>query len=119
MLAGMPATGLPETDVARVERWCNARVPQDARHQVRVECEVEPRHVTIVERRAPWPPEAGPEWTRMPVARLRYTKATGLWALYWRDRRLLFHVYDQVAASARLDDLLAEIDRDPTGIFSG
>jgi hypothetical protein len=31
---------LPELDVAGVQRWCAARVPEHARHQVRVECEV-------------------------------------------------------------------------------
>jgi hypothetical protein len=48
----MPAMGLPELDVARVQRWCAGRVPERARHQVRVECDVAPRHLTIVERRA-------------------------------------------------------------------
>ena len=31
---------LPELDVTRVQRWCAARVPEHARHQVRVECEI-------------------------------------------------------------------------------
>src|SRR4051794_10798146 len=36
---GVPyAAGLPELDVARVQRWCAVRVPDHARHQVRVEC---------------------------------------------------------------------------------
>ena len=43
---------LPELDVARVQRWCAGRVPEHALHQVRVECEVAPRHLTIIERRA-------------------------------------------------------------------
>jgi hypothetical protein len=45
---------LPETDVARVQRWCTNRVPAHALHQVRVECHIAPRYLTIVERRAPW-----------------------------------------------------------------
>jgi hypothetical protein len=94
-------------------------VPEDARHQVRVECDVTSRQVTIVERRAPWREDFGPEWTSVRLARLRYTASTRSWALYWRDRNLRFHSYDQLAPSARIDDLLAEIDRDPTGIFWG
>lgn len=31
--------------------------------------------------------------TRFPIARLRYTKTTGQWAIYWRDRNLKFHEY--------------------------
>jgi hypothetical protein len=111
--------GLPDLDLARVQRWCAARVPEHARHQVRIEYDVAARYVTIVERRAPWREDAGPEWTSLPVARLRHTAATRTWTLYWRDRNLRFHRYDQLAPSPRIDDLLAEIDRDPTGIFWG
>ena len=109
---------LPELDVARVRRWCAARVAEHARHQVRVECQVAPRHLTIVERRAPRREDFGPEWTSFPVARLRYA-ADKSWTLYWRDRNLRFHIYDLLAPSNQVEDLLTEIDRDPTGIFWG
>jgi Protein of unknown function (DUF3024) len=110
---------LPDLDVARVQRWCAARVPEHARHQVRVECDVAARHLTIVERRAPWREEFGPEWTSLPIARLRYTTATKVWTLCWRDRNLRFHAYDVLPPSPRVEDLLTEIDRDTTGIFWG
>jgi hypothetical protein len=113
------AAGLPELDVARVQRWCAARVPERVRHQVRVECAVEARHLTIVERRAPWRGEAGPSWTSLPVARLRYAKTTKTWTLYWRDRSHRFHRYDRLPPSPHVDELLAEIDRDPTCVFWG
>jgi len=111
--------GLPELDVARVRRWCQQRVPEHVRSQVTVEYDVTPRHLTIVECRPPWRADMGKEWTRFPIARLRYTKATGQWALYWRDRHLRFHLYDRITPSAQIDDLLREIDRDPTAIFWG
>jgi hypothetical protein len=72
---------LPELDVARVRRWCAGRVPEHALHQVRVECEVAARHLTIVERRAPWREDFGPQWTSVPIARLRYIAADTAWAL--------------------------------------
>ena len=96
-MAGDPRLALPELDVARVRRWCAARVPEHARHQVRVECEIAPRHLTILERRAPWHEDLGPEWTTLPIARLRYTAADKSWTLYWRDRNLRFHNYDPLA----------------------
>lgn len=115
----MPAAALPETDVAQVQKWCAARVPERARDQVRVECEVDPGRLTIVERRAPWRVDLGPEWTRFPIARLRYTKSAQSWTLYWRDRNLRFHRYDQLAPAAHVSDLLDELDRDPISIFWG
>ena len=110
---------LPETDVARVQRWCRGRVPEHVRDEVRVEVDVAERHLTIVECRPPWRADMGVEWTRFPIARLRYVKTTGVWSLYWRDRNLRFHAYDRVASTASVEELLAEVDRDPTAIFWG
>lgn len=114
----MSAAGLPDLRVARVQRWCAERVPERARDQVRVECEVAPGHLTIVECRAPWRDD-DTAWTRSPIARLRYTKATNTWALYWRDANLRFHAYDRIGPSAVIEDLLAEIGSDPSAIFWG
>jgi len=112
-------SGLPEMDVARVQRWCRGRVPEHVRDQIRVEVDLTERYMTIVECRPPWRVDVGPDWTRFPIARLRYTNATRRWSLYWRDRNLKFHAYDRTPASPSIDDLLAEVDRDPTAIFWG
>jgi hypothetical protein len=111
--------GLPDLDIARVRRWCEQHVPEHARDQVRVECDIGPRHLTIVECRPPWRQGIGPDWTRFPIARLRYTQATRTWTLYWRDRNLRFHRYDQLEPSPDISNLLDEIDRDPIAIFWG
>jgi hypothetical protein len=118
-LAGMAPSGLPELDVARIRRWCDERIPAHVRDQIRIECEVATRYVTVVERRPPWREDYGPQWSSRAVARLRYTKATGVWTLYYTDRNLRFHRYDPAPATAHVVDLLAEIDRDPTAIFWG
>jgi len=111
------AMPIPEPDLARVKRFCDQRVPAEALHQVRLEVELGPGAITFVERRAPWCPEYGSEWTRLPITRFRYSAITKLWTLYWRGRDLRFHVYDRVAPSRSVDALLAEVDRDPTRIF--
>lgn len=77
------------------------------------------RHLTIVECRPPWRVDDGGGWTRFPIARLRYTKTTRLWTLYWRDRNLTFHEYHRAPATAKVEELLAEVDRDSTAIFWG
>jgi hypothetical protein len=41
-------------DVARTQRRCGARIPEHARHQLRIECQLAARQLTIFERRAPW-----------------------------------------------------------------
>jgi hypothetical protein len=110
---------LPDLDVARVQRWCQARVPEHARHQVRVECDVAARHLTIVEWRAPWREDHGPDWTSFPIARLRYTATTKTWILYRRDRHPKFHRYDMIEPTPHIQDLLTEIDHNRSGIFWG
>ncbi|GFG76621.1 hypothetical protein MBOT_39860 [Mycobacterium botniense] len=94
-------------------------MPAHVRDEVRVEVDVSDRHLTIVECRAPWRADAGAEWTRFRIARLRYMKGTGMWSLYWRDRNLRFHGYDLLPPTDGVEELLAELDRDPTAIFWG
>jgi hypothetical protein len=67
------AADLPETDLAHLRRWCGQRIPAHAQHQVRLEHQTHGRAVTITERRAPWHPDYGPEWTTRPVAQLRHS----------------------------------------------
>ena len=85
---------LPETDVARVRRWADARngwLPDRAIGLIRYEVDVDDRAVTILECRPPWREDYGPEWSRFPIARLRYTKVRREWAILWRDRNSQEH----------------------------
>lgn len=84
------------------------------RDQVKVEADVSDRHVDIVEVRPPW--NGVGERTRFPIARLRYTKSTGLWAIYWRDRNLKFHEYKRKRPAKNVKALLDHIGTggDPT-----
>ena len=115
MAIGQP----PEDDVTRVEEWCRGKVPEHARDRIRIECEVSGRDVTIVERHPPGSSDVGAEWSTSPVARLRYLKSRSAWRLYWPDRDQGWHEYGDLPFAHRVDDLLAEIDRDPTALFWG
>jgi hypothetical protein len=68
---------LPRADVARIRKLCAERASPEDSDQVRVECEEDPRAVTVVEWRPPWREDHGPEWMRRPIARLRYVGSTG------------------------------------------
>jgi hypothetical protein len=111
---------LPDRDILAIRKWCDARVPPDARGQLRVEPDVGSTAVTIVERRPPWRPElASGGWSSTAVARLRYTATRGLWTLQCADAEGRWHRYDSIGPTPSVATLLAEIDRDPTGIFWG
>jgi hypothetical protein len=110
---------LPERDVAAIKSYCERRNDPETSDQLRVEAQVEPTTVTIVERRAPWMPDLGPEWTTVGVARLRYTATKREWTLQSADSNGRWSRYEYINPVARIDVLLNEIDRDPTGIFWG
>jgi Protein of unknown function (DUF3024) len=86
---------------------------------MRLEFEVRANAFAIIERRAPWQPEYGPEWSSLKVAQLRYDPDTATWSLYYRDRNERWHPYPRIRSSRDVAALLAEIDADPTGIFWG
>ena len=110
---------LPETDVARIRKLCAERVPDHAQDQVRIELEEGRQAVTILECRPPWREEYGPEWTRMPIARLRYVGSNRLWTLYYHRHTGHWERYPLRGPTRRIDELLNEIDRDPICIFWG
>jgi hypothetical protein len=85
--SGYPTKKL-QVDVARVQRWCANQIPEHIRTEIRVECDVAARHLTICECRPPRREDLGQDWTRFLTARLHYTRTAGLWNLYWRDHRV-------------------------------
>lgn len=111
--------GVPEEAIAAVRLYCEEKVSPEHRDQIRVECSVRGATISIFECRPPWRPEYGPDWTRQSVAQLRYEPARAVWRLHWADRNGRWHSYDEVEPTTRLEELLAEIDDDPTGIFWG
>jgi len=67
--------------------------------------------------RPPWDRVGEP--TRFPIARLRYTKSTGQWAIYWRDRNLKFHEYKRKRSTKSVQALLDHIGASGDPIFWG
>ena len=51
--------------------------------------------------------------------RLYYTRTTGLWTLYWRDRNLKYHRYEPLDPSPQVQDLLDYLDDRADPIFWG
>lgn len=91
----MPAP--PETDVARIRKYCRARVSARFRHQIRIEAAVHGNSVTIFECRPPWRPNLT-EWSKVRGAQLRYSASTHHWSLHWADRNGRWHRYGDLDA---------------------
>jgi len=108
---------LPEADVRRIHAWARVRVPEHLWEQVRVEADVSGRYVDIVEVRPPW--NGVGDHTRFPIARLRYTAATGQWRIYWRDGNLKFHEYQRKPPTKNVQTLLDYLDNSGDPIFWG
>jgi len=113
---------IPDLDLARVRKWVGqlgADMPSTVSDQVRYELELTDRTITVLECRPPWREDFGPEWTRLPICRFRYTKVRREWSLYWTDRHSKFHEYDLADPTPHLDELIEHVKLDPTCIFWG
>jgi hypothetical protein len=85
--------------------------------EVKVEADVADTYVDIVEMRPLRDNIADP--IREPVARLRYTKNSDQWAIYWRDRNLKFHEYKRKRPTKNVLSLLDWIANGDDPIFWG
>ncbi len=95
---------VPDPHLRQILRWCEERIPEQALHEVRVECTVRTSHVTIFEVRAPLTGDDGGEWTRRPIAQLRHDGL--LWRLYGPDRKARWQLLDDVPAHGSPGPLL-------------
>ena len=111
--------GAREAAAAHVEIFCANQIPQHAKDEVRLEHSVRGGSITIVERRAPWKPEYGPEWSSLKVAQLRYDEGTRtLVAVLARPERALAPVPIRAAGAAWVR-CSPRSPRTRTGIFWG
>lgn len=108
---------IPELDLARIHRWAGKQVPARVRDLVRFEAEVDGHRVTIVEFQPSFRDKQ--EWMGHPIARLRYTRTTGEWTLYWRDRNLKFHLYQDIPATPHVQEILDFLGEKSDPIFWG
>ena len=106
---------LPAKDVEAVQRWAHERTEPEVRDRLRVEVDIAPRSLTIVECSFMGYRD---DWLRVPSARLGWVGRRGLWTLY-RFKNEAAVRYEFCEPSANVQDLLNEIEADPTFIFWG
>jgi hypothetical protein len=107
---------LPAASLDELRTWARGRVPQHLHDQLRVEVDLDGRDAVVVEVRPPWDGVGGE--TRDPVARLRWLTSRGVWQLFCLDGDLVWRRYGP-RPEGSLDELLAELDTDPTCLFWG
>ena len=113
----MPASrDVIEAAGERVAAYCAQRSSSD---DYRIEHSIRGASITIVERRPPWNPAFGPEWSSTKVAQLRYDETSQRWTLYSAGSDDRWHRYDFAPPAADVTSLLATMEDDPTGIFWG
>jgi hypothetical protein len=112
---------LPEFTKKMVEvklaRYCAEKIPDHARHQIRIAFKIRGNSVTLFEERPYY--QDNSIWTSMPIANFRFDPNTTKWTLYCADRNSKWFLYMDIDSKENFDDLLSEVDRDPTGIFWG
>ena len=101
----------------KLTAFCHRHSPQHVADRLRYEFSQVRNDMFIHERRPSF--TGNPLWSSLAIARLRYNQTRGEWSLYCADRNDKWHQFSDLAGSADIDDLLAVIDADPTGIFWG
>lgn len=112
---------IPELERLRVGAvlctYCEKRVPRRARRKLRIDYRFEGNSVILYESRR----SAGKasRWRNFLIAKFRYLVGKRLWVLYWLDQGGRWHKYKEAQATSRLRSLVAEVARDPKGVFWG
>jgi hypothetical protein len=101
----------------KLSKYCLNRIPEHARHNVRLIFNINENMVTLILAR---PYFRNPsKWAERSVAQIRFDNDINTWQLYFIDRNNNWRPYDLIQPSTDFDDLLKELDRDPTGVFWG
>ena len=104
-----------EAAVAHVRAYCELRSTDD----YRIEHELRGSSITILERRPPWNPAYGSEWSSLNVAQLRYDDTAQRWRLFSFGSDDRWHPYEPAPSVPEVAPLLVAIEEDRTGIFWG
>jgi len=114
----MPLSELQQAQIAKLlTPLCHspalARVADRLRHGYRINGNA----VELFESRPAFRPPH--HWEDHAVAKFRYVATRRVWRLYCQFRDLKWRAYEPCFESRDLGRLVAEVDRDPTGIFWG
>jgi hypothetical protein len=110
-----------ELEKARIERivggFCEGRIPNHLRSQIKIFYKVRGYEVKIIESR---PTMTGsPLWAETPIARLQYDHRTLEWELYWMRASGKWQRYTDLHPTNNLKSLIDAIAKDQYSVFWG
>lgn len=98
-------------------RYCAPDPRPEVQRQLRHGFEFEPHGVVLFDERLLY--NRPGNWIRQNVAKFRWVQTRAEWELYCQFSDLKWHRYEPRPTGATFEELLAEVDTDPTGIFWG
>lgn len=106
---------LPEEELNRINKCLNMFCQSKSGDSVKLEYHIRGNRVTLVESR---PLFIDPNiLNRVNVAQFECSPDSGIWTLYWYDRKNRRQAYPTGRNRDSLEKLIAEVSSDPTGIF--
>ncbi|MGH7712880.1 MAG: DUF3024 domain-containing protein [Gemmatimonadaceae bacterium] len=112
---------IPESQRRAISRllsdYCAPHPRAAIRRQLRHGFEISPHHIVLFEKRPHF--DRPQDWLRLDVAKFRWYQSRREWHLYCQFRDLKWYIYEPRPWARRFETLLAEVEKDPTGIFWG
>lgn len=96
---------------------CRKRSPTLLKHEIRTEHSINGYDVVVFECRPKW--DAPDVWLQIPFAKIKFTRSTSEWKLYWHRSNGKWDVYESFHPTKDLLELVNEIDNDPFHVFFG
>lgn len=105
----------------KLSTYFHEKIPEEYRDEIKLKYNFWGNNVNLIEKRPHW--EKEDEWTECRFAQFRYDPETEKWSLFWLDSSGNLHPYEELVpefpSENNLDQLIEEVDQDPTGIFWG
>jgi len=103
--------------VETLDAYCERRVPIMVRDKLVLQYRIKRHDVVLFEKRPVF--RQPDKWVEIGVAKFSLNRKAGTWSLFCADRNGKWHRYDPCPSSPLFENLLKEVDEDPTGIFWG
>ena len=112
---------LSEFEQKRIAKLCsdfgNKKVPAPLRDRIRIDFRIKGNEVMLYESRPNYLEQTS--WYSAPIAKFEKIPSTESWQLYFADRNHKWHKYPHCPPNRDIGKLLAEVEKDPNGIFWG